>query len=193
MRPRARLPPTDYILRPRPIASGPRSTAIWRQTPTAGQGPERQAGRKYVSAWRHPPFSVCAVPTLGPEGSRACCLYPDFPLPTTLPRAARAFPEPLRWRVRGLSHTPRPDSACSGLGKQGRPRGVSAKHPGPHPGKAFLQREGLPETKRLLGHGAFPHWKWTNALAAAKAEARAQMRERCGKNGVFPVCGRRCF
>ena len=67
--------------------SGPRSTAIWRQTPAAGQGPRQQAGRKYVSAWRHPPFSVCAVPTLRPEGSRARSLYPDFPYSTTLFRA----------------------------------------------------------------------------------------------------------
>ena len=47
------------------------STLTWRRTPGRGQGPQRQAGRKHVSAWRHPPFSVCAVPTLRPEGSRA--------------------------------------------------------------------------------------------------------------------------
>ncbi len=40
-----------------------------------------------------PSFSVCAVPTLGPEGSRARSLYPDFPRATTLFRPARAFPE----------------------------------------------------------------------------------------------------
>ena len=57
-----------YDLGPSP---GPGSTLIQRQTPKRGQGPQQQAGPKQVSAWRHPPFSVCAVPTHGPEGSRA--------------------------------------------------------------------------------------------------------------------------
>ena len=62
---------SDNVLRPRPSCDRPGSTLIQRQTPKRGQGPQQQAGLKQVSAWRHPPFSVCAVPTHGPEGSRA--------------------------------------------------------------------------------------------------------------------------
>lgn len=69
--PRARLPQRDIVFRPRLTASEPGSTLIWRQTSVRGPGPQRQVERKQVSAWLCPPFSVCAVPTLRPEGSRA--------------------------------------------------------------------------------------------------------------------------
>ena len=49
------------VLRPRPTANGPGSTAIWRQTPAAGQGPLRRIERKRSSAWQAllSPFAPC--------------------------------------------------------------------------------------------------------------------------------------
>lgn len=54
-----------YFFRPWPIASGPGSTLIQRRTPKRGQGPERQAGLKQVSAWRHPPFPFAPCRRIG--------------------------------------------------------------------------------------------------------------------------------
>ncbi len=45
-----------HFLRPRPTAYGPGSTLIQRKTPTRGQGPQRSAESKQVSAWLIPSF-----------------------------------------------------------------------------------------------------------------------------------------
>ncbi len=122
---------SDNVLRPRPIASGPRSTLIQRKTPTRGQGPKRRVGQKQPYAWRPLLISVCAVPTHRPEGSRAeplitaflsscnghsgpsCSLL--FPhqavLPTSLltPRSplttSGTLPRPMAWPMSGRART----------------------------------------------------------------------------------------
>ena len=61
----------------------------------------QQQGEKYqqhqdgkASHVMAPPLIVCAVPSADREGgSRALSLYTGFPLPTTLCRAVRAYPE----------------------------------------------------------------------------------------------------
>ena len=58
------------------------------------QGEEYQQHQDDIASHAAPPLIVCAVPSADREGgSRALSLYTGFPLPTTLCRAVRAYPE----------------------------------------------------------------------------------------------------
>ena len=58
------------------------------------QGVEYQQHQDDIASHAAPPLIVCAVPSADREGgSRALSLYTGFPLPTTLCRAVRAYPE----------------------------------------------------------------------------------------------------
>ena len=58
------------------------------------QGEEYQQHQDDIASHAAPPLIVCAVPSADQEGgSRALMLYTRFPLPTTLCRAVRAYPE----------------------------------------------------------------------------------------------------
>ena len=58
------------------------------------QGDEYQQHQDDIASHAAPPLIVCAVPSADREGvSRALTLYPRFPLPRTLCRAVRAYPE----------------------------------------------------------------------------------------------------